>query len=151
MIAVLVSDAIAGLLSPSCYDSIIMIKKLPYQPDILPSSSSAYNIYVENFMVRDVFYLRLLYVLKLCEPSVVPYSAADASAFFWRFLLVAFLNGVAVVWYVIYDVQPSSSCGPERLRLHLSDNPGHEAMSPQRYWEDYEYPPTVVEVFLLNM
>ena len=38
-------------------DSIIMIKKLPYLPDILPSSSSAYNIYVEDFMVRDVFYI----------------------------------------------------------------------------------------------
>ena len=34
-----------------------MIKKLPYLPDILPSSSSAYNIYVEDFMVRDVFYI----------------------------------------------------------------------------------------------
>ena len=71
LVAVRVSDAIAGLLSLSCYYSIIMIK-----------SSSAYNIYVEDFMVRDVFYLRLVYVLKLCKSSVVPYSAADASAFF---------------------------------------------------------------------
>ena len=59
-----------------------------------------------------VFYLRLFYVLKLCKPSVIPYSAANASAFFKRFLLVAFLISVAVVWYVIYNVQPSSSCGP---------------------------------------
>ena len=71
-----------------------------------------------------VFCLRLFCVLKLCEPSVIPYSAANTSAFFKRFLLVtfligvafligiAFLIGVAVVWYVIYNVQPSSSCGP---------------------------------------
>ena len=44
LVAVRVSDAIAGFLAPSCYDSIIMIKRLPYLPGILPSSSSAYNI-----------------------------------------------------------------------------------------------------------
>lgn len=39
MIAVLISNAIAALLQPSMYDSIILIKKLPYLPDLLPSSS----------------------------------------------------------------------------------------------------------------
>ena len=39
MIAVLVSNAISTLLQPSLYDSIIMIKKLPYVPDIISSSS----------------------------------------------------------------------------------------------------------------
>jgi chloride channel 2 len=39
MIAVLVSNAISTLLQPSLYDSIIMIKKLPYLPDIISSSS----------------------------------------------------------------------------------------------------------------
>lgn len=39
MIAVLTSNAIAALLQPSVYDSIILIKKLPYLPDLLPSSS----------------------------------------------------------------------------------------------------------------
>lgn len=38
-IAVLISNAIAALLQPSLYDSIILIKKLPYLPDLLPSSS----------------------------------------------------------------------------------------------------------------
>lgn len=57
LIAVLAANAIASLLSPSCYDSIIMIKKLPYLPDILPSSSTAYNIYVEDFMVREIMYI----------------------------------------------------------------------------------------------
>ena len=49
------------MLQPSCYDSIILIKKLPYLPDIVPSSSGAYNIYVEDFMlsiskVRYIWY-----------------------------------------------------------------------------------------------
>lgn len=39
MIAVLIANAIAALLQPSMYDSIILIKKLPYLPDLLPSSS----------------------------------------------------------------------------------------------------------------
>ncbi|XP_017798784.1 PREDICTED: chloride channel protein 2 isoform X1 [Habropoda laboriosa] len=57
MIAVLISNAIAALLQPSIYDSIILIKKLPYLPDLLPSSSGMYNVYVEDFMVRDVRYI----------------------------------------------------------------------------------------------
>ncbi|XP_031781347.1 chloride channel protein 2 isoform X2 [Nasonia vitripennis] len=57
MIAVLISNAIAALLQPSIYDSIILIKKLPYLPDLLPSGSGMYNIYVEDFMVRDVKYI----------------------------------------------------------------------------------------------
>ncbi|XP_055541757.1 chloride channel protein 2 isoform X3 [Wyeomyia smithii] len=54
MIASLVSNAVAALLQPSMYDSIILIKKLPYLPDLLPSGSGMYNIFVEDFMVRDV-------------------------------------------------------------------------------------------------
>lgn len=57
MIASLVSIAVAALLQPSMYDSIILIKKLPYLPDLLPSSSAMYSICVENFMVRDVKYI----------------------------------------------------------------------------------------------
>ncbi|QQP53456.1 Chloride channel protein, partial [Caligus rogercresseyi] len=57
MIAVLISNAIASLLQPSCYDSIILIKKLPYLPDILPSSSEAYSVYVEDFMMRQIKYI----------------------------------------------------------------------------------------------
>ncbi|XP_052868872.1 chloride channel protein 2 isoform X1 [Anopheles cruzii] len=57
MIAALVSNAVAALLQPSMYDSIILIKKLPYLPDLLPSGSGMYNIYVEDFMLRDVHYI----------------------------------------------------------------------------------------------
>merc|ERR1719422_3077764 len=52
LVAVLISNAIASFLQPSCYDSIILIKKLPYLPDIVPSSSGAYNIFVEDFMLN---------------------------------------------------------------------------------------------------
>lgn len=45
-IAVLISNAIAALLQPSLYDSIILIKKLPYLPDLLPSSSSKWELLI---------------------------------------------------------------------------------------------------------
>lgn len=48
---------IQALLQPSMYDSIILIKKLPYLPDLLPSSSGMYNFAVEDFMLRDVKYI----------------------------------------------------------------------------------------------
>lgn len=40
MVAVLISNAVAGLLQPSIFDSILVLKKLPYLPDFIPSSSS---------------------------------------------------------------------------------------------------------------
>ncbi|XP_043213453.1 chloride channel protein 2-like [Amphibalanus amphitrite] len=56
MIAVLISNAVSQLLQPSIYDSIIQIKKLPYLPDIV-TSTHAYSVYVEDFMVREVKYI----------------------------------------------------------------------------------------------
>lgn len=53
MIAVLISNAIASLLFPSIYDSIILIKKLPYLPDFLPSSSG------KSFLVSFGSYQKL--------------------------------------------------------------------------------------------
>nr|CAH0108618.1 unnamed protein product [Daphnia galeata] len=57
LVAVLVSNAISTLLQPSLYDSIIMIKKLPYLPGIISSSSAAYDIFVEDFMNRNIKYI----------------------------------------------------------------------------------------------
>lgn len=57
MIAVLISNAIGLALQPSIYDSIIMIKKLPYMPDLLPSRRGAYSVVVEDFMERDVKFI----------------------------------------------------------------------------------------------
>ena len=66
LIAVLVANAIAACLGPSCYDSIILIKKLPYLPDIVPSSSGAYNFFVEDFMVTDIKYIWCVTVIGRC-------------------------------------------------------------------------------------
>lgn len=78
MIAVLISNAIASLLQPSIYDSIILIKKLPYLPDLLPSSSGMYTISVEHFMIRDVKYIwqnisyqELRQILKVIHVSLI--------------------------------------------------------------------------------
>lgn len=57
LIAVLLSNAISGLLTPSMYDSMIMIKGLPYLPDLVSHNSGFYNVYVEDFMEKDVRYI----------------------------------------------------------------------------------------------
>ncbi|CAL4058758.1 unnamed protein product, partial [Meganyctiphanes norvegica] len=58
MIGVLISNCISSLLQPSIYDSMIRIKKLPYLPDIIATTSAdVYNLYVEDIMVRDVKYI----------------------------------------------------------------------------------------------
>ncbi|KAJ2941054.1 hypothetical protein O0L34_g13182 [Tuta absoluta] len=43
MAAVLAANATATILQPSCFDSIILIKKLPYLPDLLSSASRKYS------------------------------------------------------------------------------------------------------------
>jgi len=57
MIATLISCAIAAILQPSIFDSIIVLKKLPYLPDLLPSGSGVYICKVGDFMVSDVVYI----------------------------------------------------------------------------------------------
>ncbi|KAG1681935.1 Chloride channel protein 2 [Nymphon striatum] len=54
---VLISNAIAQSLQPSIYDSIILIKRLPYLPDIVSTSTGAYNTYVEDIMIREVYFI----------------------------------------------------------------------------------------------
>ncbi|KAK2142090.1 hypothetical protein LSH36_997g02003 [Paralvinella palmiformis] len=56
VIAVILSNAVAHRLQPSFYDSMILIKNLPYLPDIVfpPSDVDSHKVYVEDFMVRDV-------------------------------------------------------------------------------------------------
>lgn len=57
LIAVLLSNSISGLLTPSMYDSMIMIKGLPYLPDLVTHNSGFYNVYVEDFMEKEVRYI----------------------------------------------------------------------------------------------
>ncbi|KAJ8917396.1 hypothetical protein NQ315_002420 [Exocentrus adspersus] len=54
LISVLIANGISRLLVPSIYDLAIISKKLPYLPDLLPSTSAIYEVYVEDFMVKDV-------------------------------------------------------------------------------------------------
>ncbi|EDW81287.2 uncharacterized protein Dwil_GK11108 [Drosophila willistoni] len=58
LLAVLIANAVASWLQPSMYESVIMIKKLPYLPDLLSiGSEDSYVKYVEDFMVREVKYI----------------------------------------------------------------------------------------------
>ncbi|KAL3271016.1 hypothetical protein HHI36_021516 [Cryptolaemus montrouzieri] len=57
LIAVLISVGISTNLGPSCYNNVIIIKKLPYLPDLIPSVSNMYAICVEDFMVADIKYV----------------------------------------------------------------------------------------------
>ena len=57
MLAVLISNAVARLVSPSIYESIIKIKSLPYLPRLLKSNKYLSSVTVEQFMVEDVKFL----------------------------------------------------------------------------------------------
>ncbi|KXJ80430.1 hypothetical protein RP20_CCG025170 [Aedes albopictus] len=57
MVASLISNWVAALFQPSLYESYIEMKKLPYLPDLQPSAGNMYEIYVEDFMVRDIKYI----------------------------------------------------------------------------------------------
>ena len=55
--AVLTANFVAKALDLNIFDSIIRIKKLPYLPDISTSDHTAFNIFVDDFMVKDAKYL----------------------------------------------------------------------------------------------
>ncbi|XP_067658627.1 chloride channel protein 2-like [Haliotis asinina] len=57
VLSVLIANAVANLFEPSFYDSIIRLKRLPYLPDIVSSKSSTWNVFVEDFMVKDISYI----------------------------------------------------------------------------------------------
>ncbi|XP_030754419.1 chloride channel protein 2-like [Sitophilus oryzae] len=59
LISNLIANGIARLFTPSIYDVGIGMGKLPYLPDLLPSSSAIYRIFVEDFMIRDVKFVHL--------------------------------------------------------------------------------------------
>jgi len=52
LLAVLVSNAVAQMFTPSLYESIIILKKLPHLPDL--NSHKIYNVSVDKFMNKDV-------------------------------------------------------------------------------------------------
>lgn len=55
IVATIASNLVAQYLGPSIYDSLIKLKKLPYLPAIIQSSSAAHRIFVEDFMRKDLF------------------------------------------------------------------------------------------------
>ena len=54
IVSLLSATLTARLLGPSIYDSIIILKKLPYLPSILPSSSTGHRIFVRDFMEKNL-------------------------------------------------------------------------------------------------
>lgn len=63
MIAVLISNAIAALLQPSMYDSIILIKKLPYLPDV----SLKHDINISQVDVLIISTFNMINTCILCK------------------------------------------------------------------------------------
>ncbi|PVD36642.1 hypothetical protein C0Q70_03628 [Pomacea canaliculata] len=57
VLAVLIANAVANVLQPSFYDSIIRLRCLPYLPDIQTSKANTWRLFVEDFMIRDVKYV----------------------------------------------------------------------------------------------
>ncbi|XP_066251883.1 chloride channel protein 2-like [Euwallacea similis] len=59
LISNLIANGIARFFTPSIYDLAIKAGKLPYLPDLLPSSCAVYQIFVEDFMVKNVKHVYL--------------------------------------------------------------------------------------------
>ncbi|VDP22240.1 unnamed protein product [Heligmosomoides polygyrus] len=57
MIAVLVGNIVCSYFQPSIYDSIIMIKALPYIPDVSHCSHDFHTVLAEHIMVSDVKFI----------------------------------------------------------------------------------------------
>lgn len=54
IVSILTATLTASFLGPSIYDSLIILKKLPYLPSIIPSSSTGNQIFVEDFMKKSI-------------------------------------------------------------------------------------------------
>ncbi|XP_041377923.1 chloride channel protein 2-like [Gigantopelta aegis] len=57
VLSVLIANAVANLMQPSFYDSIIKLKRLPYLPDIVSRKQSMWNVFVEDFMINRVQFI----------------------------------------------------------------------------------------------
>lgn len=54
IVSILTATLTASFLGPSIYDSLIILKKLPYLPSILPLSFAGNQIFVEDFMKKNI-------------------------------------------------------------------------------------------------
>uniref|UniRef100_A0A671S545 Chloride channel protein 2-like n=1 Tax=Sinocyclocheilus anshuiensis TaxID=1608454 RepID=A0A671S545_9TELE len=59
LISVILANMVSQSLQPSIYDTVIRIKKLPYLPMLSWGHREKYDIYVEDFMKREVRYITL--------------------------------------------------------------------------------------------
>lgn len=57
MVSVITSISIAFLLQLSLHDTIMLLKGLPYLPNLMSCGSKLQGIYVEDFMIKDVKFL----------------------------------------------------------------------------------------------
>uniref|UniRef100_A0A336KVJ3 CSON015458 protein n=1 Tax=Culicoides sonorensis TaxID=179676 RepID=A0A336KVJ3_CULSO len=57
MISVITSISIAFLLQLSLHDTMMLLKGLPYLPNLMTCGSKLQRIYVEDFMIKDVKYI----------------------------------------------------------------------------------------------
>ncbi|CAG2186165.1 CLCN2 [Mytilus edulis] len=76
LVSVLIANAVSNKLQPSFFDSIIRLKKLPYLPDIVSAKGkfctrtrglqekSAWNIFIEDIMVKDCQFITLISTYK---------------------------------------------------------------------------------------
>ncbi|XP_071145783.1 chloride channel protein 2-like [Mytilus edulis] len=76
VVSVLIANAVSNKLQPSFFDSIIRLKKLPYLPDIVSAKGkfctrtrglqekSAWNIFIEDIMVKDCQFITLISTYK---------------------------------------------------------------------------------------
>ncbi|VDH94687.1 chloride channel 2 [Mytilus galloprovincialis] len=64
VVSVLIANAVSNKLQPSFFDSIIRLKKLPYLPDIVSAKGNAWNIFIEDIMVKDCQFITLISTYK---------------------------------------------------------------------------------------
>lgn len=57
IIAVVTANSVAFFLSLSLHDTIMLIKGLPYLPNLMTCGSTVDNIYVDEFMIKEVKFI----------------------------------------------------------------------------------------------
>ena len=78
-IAVLIANAVASVLQPSFYDSIILLKKLSYLPDLKPNKSvymSVYSCFCLHTLVYHVCILQYIMIAYFSIPLYIYFSAS---------------------------------------------------------------------------
>ncbi|GMR39056.1 hypothetical protein PMAYCL1PPCAC_09251, partial [Pristionchus mayeri] len=57
LIALMIANAICSFLQPSIYESIILLKNLPFLTDLPPSRISVHTLKVEKVMVKELYFI----------------------------------------------------------------------------------------------